>query len=396
MKFIATISIALATVGLVSSVPVESNKMLRIPVTRNPDFTFQDAAAKARARYSPHHLVARWNTNTTGGVVIVKNQQQDSAYYGTVQLGTPPQNLTVDFDTGSSDFWVASTDCKTCKDGRPIYDPTKSSTYQKDGRKWTITYEDNSSSSGYTGYDTLTLAGKKINHQLVELATQVSSQFQKLNTLSGLLGLAFDTIATVKGTVTPMDNLIQQKLITHPVFGVYLGKNGKNGEYIFGGYDQAHIKGNLTTVPVDTTHGVWEINVSSLSAGSKPVTSTPFNAILDTGTSILVATNTIATEIGNAYSAKLDSQSGLYTVSCNAASSLPALTFKIGSGTFEVPSDSLIFYQDKASNTCYLALQNAGSDNQLPFVILGDTFLKNNYVIFDAGATPKVQIAASQ
>lgn len=63
---------------------------------------------------------------------------------------------------------------------------------------WNITYADSSGAAGFVGVDTVYLGGMAIKNQAIERATYVSKDFFSNQKASGLLGLAFPSINTVK------------------------------------------------------------------------------------------------------------------------------------------------------------------------------------------------------
>ena len=110
---------------------------------------------------SIHQHVLQKRVAATGqtGEVTADDQQNDSLYLCPVQIGTPAQTLNLDFDTGSSDLWVWSTELPTATQtqgktaNHAIFNPAKSSTYKKTtGSTWKISYGDGSSASGGCRY----------------------------------------------------------------------------------------------------------------------------------------------------------------------------------------------------------------------------------------------------
>merc|ERR1712227_421398 len=83
------------------------------------------------------------------------NDFQDAQYFGTISVGTPPQEVRVIYDTGSSNLWVSD-----IKPGwfssHKHYDHSKSSTYVTNGTTFNIRYG-SGPVSGFYSKDTMTV-----------------------------------------------------------------------------------------------------------------------------------------------------------------------------------------------------------------------------------------------
>jgi hypothetical protein len=216
------------------------------------------------------------------------NNYNDTEYIGPISIGTPPQNFVVVFDTGSSNLWVPSTTCTDlgCK-GKNKYNSAASSTYVKNGKPITIQYG-TGSMSGYLAQDTVNVGGANILNQVFGDATTLANFFYN-QPLDGILGLAYPSIAA-DGVTPVFDNMIAQKLVAAPIFGVYLdSSSGQTGSQIsFGATVSSLYSGSFSYVPV-SQQTYWSVNIQSIGVNNKAVAcNNGCKGIVDTGTSVLV------------------------------------------------------------------------------------------------------------
>ncbi|KAK3057900.1 hypothetical protein LTR09_000976 [Extremus antarcticus] len=330
--------------------------------------------------------------------------QHDSMYLSDVGVGTPKQMLKLDFDTGSADCWVWSSELEPAvktqgkATGHAIFDTTKSGTWKPEsGSTWQIQYGDGSGASGTVGKDTLTVGGLCVENQAIETANKMSARFEQ-NTGDGLLGLAWGKINQVRPVQakTPVENMISQKDIpqTAELFTAYLGSyrdkaNPDHGEsfYTFGYIDQDVLKASGVTepyyCPVDDSQGFWQFSSATATVNGHIIDRSSNSAIADTGTTLALVSDDLCEQIYAAIpGAKKDKfQQGWVFPLSVPIEKLPTVQFAVGSKLFTVLGEDLQ-YAPTGDGFYYGGIQSRGD---LPFDILGDTFLKNVYAIFDQG-----------
>ncbi|KAI5939702.1 Cathepsin E [Manis javanica] len=366
----------------------------RVPLRR-----YQSLRKKLRARSQLSELWKFWNLDTMQfpeSCPVDRSVNEplinylDMEYFGTISIGSPPQNFTVIFDTGSANLWVPSVYCTSpaCKKHTRYY-PSRSSTYRTQGSHFFIEYG-TGNMSGIIGADQVTVEGLTVlGQQFGESVMEPGKTFADA-AFDGILGLGYPTLAV--GGVTPVfDNMMAQNLVGVPMFSVYLSSNietGRGSELIFGGYDSSHFSGSLNWVPV-TKQGYWQIALDKIQVGDALMfCSEGCQAIVDTGTSLLVGPWYKIKQLQKAIGA--EPVDGEYVVECVNLQIMPNITFTINGLPYTLQPTAYTLpiedYDVGGMQFCTSGFQ--GDDNEIlggPSWILGDVFIRQFYSVFDRG-----------
>ncbi|XP_068589485.1 pepsin A-like [Cebidichthys violaceus] len=300
----------------------------------------------------------------------------DLSYYGVISIGTPPQSFSVIFDTGSSNLWVPSVYCSSqaCNNHRK-FNPQQSSTFHWGDQTLSIQYG-TGSMTGHLAIDNVEVGGITVSQQVFGIS-QTEASFMASMVADGILGLAFQSIAS-DNVVPVFDNMVKQGLVSQPLFSVYLSSHSEQGsEVVFGGVDSSHYTGQITWVPL-TSATYWQIQMDSVTINGQVVAcSGGCQAIIDTGTSLIVGPSNDINNM-NSWVGASTNQYGEATVNCQNIQSMPEVTFTLNGQAFTLPASA---YISQSNYGCSTGFGQGGSDM---LWILGDVFIREFYVIFDS------------
>jgi len=292
---------------------------------------------------------------------------------GTIQVGTPPQEFTVIFDTGSSNFWLPGHDCFGAGNRRKFV-PFQSSSFIPSEQHIHLQYG-KGSAMGKIGKDHAKVAGLDIKN--ISFARLTTLEGMDPNSrFDGLIGLAFPEISAGK-VPTFLDHLLQQGLIKDASFSLYMSPN--SSALVLGGVDPRYQAGEFRYFPI-RDDGYWNVEMESLRLGETFFEGAKNGLVVmfDSGTSRIIVSRPILQFILK--------ETGLeekVAYEKNAIlKRLPVIKLEVDDEIFSIPPTS---YMICADDSCYLGIRTSTSFRSPNMMILGDLFLQTYYTHFDYG-----------
>ncbi|XP_018617085.1 pepsin A-like [Scleropages formosus] len=325
-----------------------------------------------RQKY-PYNPMAKFDSSFAAADEPMTNDA-DLSYYGVISIGTPPQSFKVIFDTGSSNLWVPSVYCSSqaCQNHQK-FDPRQSSTFKWAGKSLSIQYG-TGSMTGSLAYDTVRVASIVDTNQMFGLS-QTEAPFMAHMVADGILGLAFASISS-SGATPVFDNMIAEGLLSQDLFSVYLTSNSQSGSMLtLGGIDSSYYTGQIAWIPL-SSETYWQITMESVTINGNVIACNGgCQAIVDTGTSLLVGPAADINNMNQWVGATVNN--GDAVVNCNNIQSMPDISFNINGYSFTIPASTYV------RQSTYYGCRTGFSGSDSNLWILGDVFIREYYSIFD-------------
>ncbi|KAF4979380.1 hypothetical protein FZEAL_4421 [Fusarium zealandicum] len=353
------------------------------------------------------------------------NNVTGAGYYAEFEVGTPGQKISFLLDTGSSDTWLNSDDTDYCNDDEAqaqagycmtTFNPDDSKTFNEvDRNGFDITYVDTRHIQGDYFEDTISIDGKTIKKQQLGLAVESVRPV-------GIMGLGFSAnVAAKTRYATVIENMVSQGYIDRAAFSLWLNDlNSDEGTILFGGIDKKKFVGKLATLPLEREPGSRISNVTSFSVafeglsvntpdGQKEVDLRDLDsdaiAILDSGSTICLLPDKQVQQIWKEFDVVNIPKVSVPFVDCAYGKSKGkdiTIDFKFKGKTIAVPLSEMVIDVFKGQQDQFMG---AGLDNlfadwdsicmfgitsaegygieSVDFALLGDTFLRSAYVVYD-------------
>ncbi|KAJ3308026.1 hypothetical protein HDV04_001945 [Boothiomyces sp. JEL0838] len=319
-------------------------------------------------------------TNSVTSTGALNANQVAYTLTGNVGIGTPPQFMSVLFDSGSDLFWIRNNNCKAqeCV-GKNQFNSAASSTFVAGTKTTGITYGDGTQVQCTLASDSIQIGGHNFKNISICLANFIQTT---TGSTDGIIGLAVPGDSPSGADL--FASMTQQATTGQAIAGFWYDRSEtinfsdpsvKAGEITFGGVDTSRFTPPFQYIPVDSTQQNWFTNLDSIAVNNQ-VLATSVSILLDTGTTNCIIPSKVYSQLNQIMNVDKNGN-----MPCSVVKSLPTMTFTWGSTVINLTWQQQVVI-DLNSNTCSTIFQPGGPTDVM---ILGAQFLRNFYTVFDYG-----------
>jgi hypothetical protein len=303
-------------------------------------------------------------------------------------LGTPPQQVEVQLDTGSSYLFVIASNSSACtetpSDSEHCLAPgsfnlSASSTYISTGSQINETYPTGKMLTGILGTDALTLGSATLD---MDLAVQYGLE------ADNVLGLGYSLIDSY---MSLPQTLVKSGQINSAAYSLWADDpTGDTGTLLFGGVNSAKYTGELYTMSIpaaaDGIHHLPTVLVTNVVVQSKSSTSAKSNIsglpaymILDSNVFWTYLPDSIVENIYQDLSVSFGRNSQIGEITdCSMGYQNYNITFTFSDFDINIPLDFFLTENDDGVSCAFTIVP---SGDEMP--ILGANFLRSVYTVYD-------------
>lgn len=335
-------------------------------------------------RHKARHKVAHMDTNAFGTDIIHK-----TAYWGSIRVGTPPQEFKVIFDTGSGNLILPTTSCTSegCRRHKK-YSPTDSSSSksvknENEEESTEITFGTGSITGDF--YEDKFCIGDGLcsDIRFIGSVEQSAAPFSS-TPFDGILGLGFKDLS-MGNKFNILDDMYAAGTLPGGQFSVFLTEDGRS-EITFGGFREELLASEVVWAPV-THESYWQVAVKDITFDNTDTQlcgAQGCQVAVDTGTSMLAGPPALVSALQDKLQAKDD---------CSNFDSLPKIGFRVGKKILNLAPED---YMDRDATGCSFSLMPLDvPPPRGPLFIFGDPFLRRFVTIYDKSG-PQVGFAVAK